>query len=518
MPNTGGIHQSSVPHTTSLSPVTITDSEMPKDDTNKGVKCEEDKLYDNFVTSVRKGVIACLGAGYVGGPTMAMIAHKCPHLQVYVLDISEERIAAWNSDTLPLYEPGLYEIVKLCRGRNLHFSTDIAAGVKRSDIIFVSVNTPTKKTGVGAGAAPDLFAWEMAGRCIAEHAESHKIIVEKSTVPVRTAEALSLVLQANEEKNIFFSILSNPEFMAEGTAMSDLDCPDRVLIGGEEATQIGRYSVDVLAEMYQNWLPADKIITTNLWSSELSKLVANAFLAQRISSINAVSQLCEMTGADVVEVAQSVGRDSRIGPKFLEASVGFGGSCFQKDLLNLVYLCKSFNLPEAANYWNQVVLMNDYQKRRFSHRIIDAMFKTVNKKHIAVFGFAFKKNTGDTRESPAVDVCGHLMHDGAFLHVYDPKVTRAQALLEFADHGIGNPVSSSEWSGINLDKQFITETCPAAAVKGCHAIVVLTDWPEFQELDYEVFRRSMKKPSFLFDGRNLLDHSRSVSKNTHNRI
>eukprot|EP00922_Rhytidocystis_sp_ex-Travisia-forbesii_P018157 GHVS01027025.1.p1 GENE.GHVS01027025.1~~GHVS01027025.1.p1 ORF type:complete len:483 (+),score=55.59 GHVS01027025.1:114-1562(+) len=409
-------------------------------------------IEESFFKSIRRDKIACIGAGYVGGPTMAMIASKCPDLQVFVLDISESRIAAWNSDQLPIYEPGLDDIVQRCRGRNLHFTTEVAQGIRDCDIIFVSVNTPTKKIGLGAGAAADLYAWEMAGRAIADSAESHKIIVEKSTVPVRTAEALAQVLEANERNNVKFSILSNPEFMAEGTAMSDLAKPERVLIGGAEHTPIGDFSIDVLVNVYSRWVERDLIITTNLWSSELSKLVANAFLAQRISSINAVAQLCEQTGADVTQVSHSIGKDSRIGSKFLQASVGFGGSCFQKDLLNLVYLCRSFNLPEVADYWNQVVLMNSHQKRSFSNRIIEAMFKTVNRKKIAVLGFAFKKDTGDTRETPAVDVCAHLMEDGASLHVFDPKVTRDQALLEFADHGMMNSGGT-----FNLDKQFITE-------------------------------------------------------------
>eukprot|EP00922_Rhytidocystis_sp_ex-Travisia-forbesii_P018149 GHVS01027016.1.p1 GENE.GHVS01027016.1~~GHVS01027016.1.p1 ORF type:complete len:536 (+),score=77.27 GHVS01027016.1:352-1959(+) len=460
------------------------------------------EVEESFFKSIRCDKVACIGAGYVGGPTMAMIAAMCPDLQVYVLDISESRIAAWNSANLPIYEPGLDEIVQRCRGRNLHFTTNVAQGIRDCDIIFVSVNTPTKKIGLGAGAAADLYAWEMAGRAIADSAESHKIIVEKSTVPVRTAEALAQVLEANEKNNVKFSILSNPEFMAEGSAMSDLATPERVLIGGAEHTPIGDFSIGVLVDIYARWVARENIITTNLWSSELSKLVANAFLAQRISSINAVAQLCEKTGADVTQVSYSIGKDSRIGSKFLQASVGFGGSCFQKDLLNLVYLCKSFNLPEAADYWNQVVLMNNHQKRSFSNRIIEAMFKTVNRKKIAVLGFAFKKDTGDTRETPAVDVCAHLMEDGAFLHVYDPKVSRAQALLEFADHGM------SHSGKFDLEKQFITQTSVDEVVRDSHAIVVLTEWPEFRQYDYQCFHKTMKKPAFLFDGRNILDHNR----------
>ncbi|CEL95669.1 unnamed protein product [Vitrella brassicaformis CCMP3155] len=450
-----------------------------------------------FAKSIRTSKVACIGAGYVGGPTMATIAQRCPHIQVYVLDISQSRIAAWNSDQLPIYEPGLDDVVKECRGRNLHFTTDVSGMVKECDIIFVSVNTPTKTRGLGAGRAADLATWELAARCIAENADGPKIVIEKSTVPVRTAAAVQRVLEANEKPDVKFVILSNPEFLAEGTAMKDLEKPDRVLLGGPE-DEDGQFALKLLVDVYANWVPREKILTTNLWSSELSKLVANAFLAQRISSINAISMLCEKTGANVKEVAHAIGLDSRIGPKFLNASVGFGGSCFQKDILNLVYLCESFGLPQVAAYWQQVVDMNEVQKHNFTRKVIDAMFNTVNRKKIAIFGFAFKKDTGDTRETPALTVCSLLMSDGAILHVYDPKVTREQALQEFRDHRLE----------FDFEKQFFWEEDAESAVQDSHAILILTEWDAFKGYDYSLFRKRMRKPAFLFDGRNILDHDK----------
>ena len=442
--------------------------------------------------------ICCIGAGYVGGPTMAMIAKQCPDISVYVVDISESRIAAWNSDQIPIYEPGLDEIVKATRGKNLFFSTDVSGAIASCDIIFVSVNTPTKKCGVGAGRASNLGPWESAGRMIAEAANGSKIVIEKSTVPVRTAAALQQVLDSYErdcENSREFVILSNPEFLAEGTAMQDLSAPDRVLIGGPQ-TKSGNFAISVLADIYANWIPRDRIITTNLWSSELSKLVANAFLAQRVSSINAISLLCEKTGADVSEVARAIGTDSRIGPKFLNASVGFGGSCFQKDILNLVYLCEQFGLPEVAHYWDQVVVMNEVRKTSFVKSIIDSLFNNVYNKKIAVFGFAFKKDTSDTRETPALTICSQLMNDGAILQVYDPKVDREQALTEFKDHNLAH----------DFEKQFFMFKSAQEAAENAHAIVVLTEWDEFRNLPYDKLYSKMAKPAFIFDGRNLLDH------------
>ncbi len=435
--------------------------------------------------------ICCLGAGYVGGPTMAMIAHKCSHITVTVADINEERIAAWNSEELPVFEPGLDEIVKSARGVNLFFTTDKITAIREADIIFVSVGTPTKTYGVDAGRAADLKYVELCARDIAEYADKSKIVVEKSTIPVRTAESLKTVLNANSNDNITFQVLSNPEFLAEGTAMEDLNDPDRVLIGGEETPE-GQEAMETLTSVYATWIPRDKIIQTNLWSSELSKLVANAFLAQRISSINSISALCEETGANVDEVASAIGKDSRIGPKFLKASVGFGGSCFQKDLLNLVYLCEHFGLPEVSSYWRNVIDMNDWQKRRFSTKIINSLFNTVNGKRIAFLGFAFKKDTNDTRESPAIYVGRDLLEEEANLAIYDPKVTSDQ--INF-DLGV-----SADSNGRNN-----VEICENAydAAAGSHALAILTEWDEFQNLDYQRIYDKMMKPAFIFDGRNV---------------
>eukprot|EP00929_Paragymnodinium_shiwhaense_P054420 TRINITY_DN2727_c0_g1_i2.p1 TRINITY_DN2727_c0_g1~~TRINITY_DN2727_c0_g1_i2.p1 ORF type:complete len:504 (-),score=157.42 TRINITY_DN2727_c0_g1_i2:256-1767(-) len=439
--------------------------------------------------------ICCIGAGYVGGPTMATIAAKCPDIQVTIVDMNEQRIAQWNTDNLPIYEPGLEDVVKKCRGKNLFFSTDVAKGIKEADIIFASVNTPTKKMGVGAGRAADLRFIESVGRTIAQHSNGNKIVIEKSTVPVRTAAALDRVLKASENpSNARFWILSNPEFLAEGTAMRDLDKPDRVLIGGEQTPE-GLAAVEVLVDIYAHWVTRDKILTTNLWSSELSKLVANAMLAQRVSSMNSIARLCERTGADVTEVARAIGSDSRIGPKFLTASVGFGGSCFQKDILNLVYICEQFGLNEVANYWQQVVDMNEHSKSAFTQRIIHCLFNTVTKKRIAVFGFAFKKDTGDVRETPAVTVCNMLMQDGAVCAVFDPKVERSDAIREFEEHSMQ----------VN-DSQLLWCSSPKEAVEGAHAIVVLTEWDEFKNYAYGDFYNLMMKPAFVFDGRNLLKH------------
>jgi UDPglucose 6-dehydrogenase len=434
--------------------------------------------------------ICCIGAGYVGGPTMAVIALKAPDIQVTVVDMNAARIAAWNSDTLPIYEPGLDEVVKEARGRNLFFSTDVKATIAAADIIFVSVNTPTKTYGVGAGRAADLRFIESVARTIAEVSTTPKIIVEKSTIPVKTAETIKQILAANTA-GVAFEVLSNPEFLAEGTAVPDLFNPDRVLIGGER-TPGGDKAVETLVSVYARWVPRERIITTNLWSSELSKLVANAFLAQRISSINSISALCEATGADVDEVANAIGKDSRIGPKFLKASVGFGGSCFQKDILNLVYLCESFGLPEVAAYWNGVVTMNDYQKRRFSAKIVSALFNTVADKRIAVLGFAFKKDTNDTRESAAINVVRDLLAEHANVVVYDPKVPAAEIVADVLGKGQVNARLS---------------VAPSAyeAAQGAHAIAIVTEWDEFKKLDYEKILAGMQKPAFLFDGRNIVD-------------
>jgi UDPglucose 6-dehydrogenase len=434
--------------------------------------------------------ICCLGAGYVGGPTMAMIAAKCPDIRVTVTDPNEMRIAAWNSDALPVYEPGLQQVVESARGRNLFFSTDVRKAIREADIIFVSVGTPTKTYGVGAGRAADLKYIESAARMIAEEAVGSKIIVEKSTIPVKTAEAMLTILRSNS-KNGTFEVLSNPEFLAEGTAVQDLENPDRVLIGGEQTPE-GLAAIEQVASIYARWIPREKILTTNLWSSELSKLVANAFLAQRISSINSISALCEATGADVDEVARAIGKDSRIGPKFLKASVGYGGSCFQKDILNLTYLCQHFGLPEVAAYWESVVKMNDWQKARFSGRIVSDLFNTVNGKHIGILGFAFKKDTNDTRETAAIAVCRDLLAEGAKVVVYDPKVSEEQVRAEVLGSG----------SNANL----IVVKSALEACKEAHAVAVLTEWDEFKALDFQKIHDGMFKPAFLFDGRNILPH------------
>ncbi|CAL9121486.1 unnamed protein product [Musa textilis] len=448
--------------------------------------------------------ICCLGAGYVGGPTMAVIALKCPSVEVVVVDISVARIAAWNSDQLPIYEPGLDDVVKQCRGRNLFFSTEIEKHIGQADIVFVSVNTPTKTRGLGAGKAADLTYWESAARMIADVAKSDKIVVEKSTVPVKTAEAIEKILIHNS-RGINFQILSNPEFLAEGTAIQDLFNPDRVLIGGRETPE-GKKAVQVLKQVYANWVSEDRIITTNLWSAELSKLAANAFLAQRISSVNAISALCEATGADVAEVAYSVGKDTRIGPKFLSASVGFGGSCFQKDILSLVYICECNGLPEVASYWKDVIKVNDYQKSRFVNRVVSSMFNTVSEKKIAVLGFAFKKDTGDTRETPAIDVCKGLLGDKAKISIYDPQVSEEQIQRDLAlkkfdwDH----PVHLQPTSPTAVKQ--VTVTWDAyEATKGAHGVCILTEWDEFRKLDYVKIYENMQKPAFIFDGRNVID-------------
>ncbi|MEW6752888.1 MAG: UDP-glucose 6-dehydrogenase [Candidatus Latescibacterota bacterium] len=435
--------------------------------------------------------ICCIGAGYVGGPTMAVIAARCPQCTVTVVDVDPARIEAWNRGPLPVFEPGLAEIIEQTRGRRLFFSTDMDGAIRAADVVFIAVNTPTKSYGLGAGRAADLRYVESAARRIAQVAEGHKIVVEKSTVPVRTAAAVRTILEASRNGSSF-QVLSNPEFMAEGTAIADLENPDRVLIGGEEGPE-GAAAVACLASIYATWVPRERIITTSLWSSELSKLAANAFLAQRISSINAISALCEATGADVEEIAHAVGRDTRIGPRFLRASVGFGGSCFQKDILNLVYLCEHFGLPEVAVYWEQVVSLNDYQKRRFSQRIIHALFNTVSGKRVAILGFAFKKDTNDTRESPAISVCRDLLAEHACLAIHDPHVSAEQ---------VGAALCSSTQDGHGR-----VEWCasPYEAAEGAHALAVLTEWDQFRDLDFQRIRSLMHQPAFVFDGRNVLD-------------
>jgi len=434
-----------------------------------------------------KKKILGIGAGYVGAPTMAMIAYKCPDYKVTVVDINHERIAAWNSDHLPIYEPGLEEIITKTRGRNLFFSSDVEGQIRENDIIFVCVNTPTKTFGAGAGMAADLQYWEKTARQILDNAESSKIVVEKSTLPIKTALAMERILSSGKGK-IKFDVLSSPEFMAEGTAVCDLEYPDRVLVGSRE-TKSGLAARAELVKIFSRWVPPEKIITSNVWSAELSKLVSNAFLAQRVSSINSISALCEKTDADISEVAYAVGMDTRIGAKFLKAGVGFGGSCFKKDILNLVYLCGYYGLPEVASYWESVVRMNEYQQNRFVATILNAMFNTLAGKKICILGFAFKADTGDTREKQAINITRKLLAEHAEVVISDPKAL-ANARIDLADDG--GKIS------------FVENPYQAAA--GCHALAVLTDWELYRKLDYRKIFNSMVKPAFLFDGRNIIDH------------
>jgi UDPglucose 6-dehydrogenase len=443
--------------------------------------------------------ICCIGAGYVGGPTMAVIAQKCPKINITVVDINVNRIAAWNDEdvkNIPIYEPGLSEIVTETRNRNLFFSTDVDSAIDKADMIFISVNTPTKTYGMGKGMAADLKYIELCARQIARVSTTDKIVIEKSTLPVRTAEALKNILD-NTGNGVNYQILSNPEFLAEGTAVDDLMSPDRVLIGGDINTKSGSEAVQALADIYAHWVPKERILSTNVWSSELSKLTANAFLAQRVSSINAMSELCEKTGADVNEVAMAVGMDSRIGSKFLKSSVGFGGSCFQKDILNLVYIAKSFGLEEVADYWEQVIIMNDHQKRRFATNIVKTLYNTVSGKKIALLGWAFKKDTNDTRESAAIYVADYLLNEQAEIVVYDPKVKGEQV---YADLDYLNTRSESE----NRQRVTVVNT-PYEATNDAHAVAIMTEWDEFRELNWEEIYENMLKPAFLFDGRRLLE-------------
>ncbi|HLG31679.1 MAG TPA: nucleotide sugar dehydrogenase [Ignavibacteriaceae bacterium] len=431
--------------------------------------------------------ILCIGAGYVGGPTMAMMAAKCPKYKITVVDISIEKIKAWQTDELPIFEPGLLKVVQSCRNKNLFFSTDIDKGIKEAEIIFISVNTPTKTFGEGAGKSSDLQYWEKTARDILRVSKSDKIIVERSTLPVKTAIAMERILSTND-KGIKFEVVSNPEFLAEGTAMKDLENPDRVLIGSKE-TETGLKARKEIVEIYANWIPRERLITSNLMSAELSKLVANSFLAQRISSINSISALCEKVDADVNEVARAIGKDPRIGDKFLNTSVGFGGSCFKKDILNLVYLCETFGLYEVAAFWENIVKMNEYQTNRFVQTINQAMFNTLANKRIALFGFAFKANTSDTRESPAIYVTHKLMQERAHLVISDPKALK-------------NAKKDLERYGSDI----IYEEDPYKAAKGAHAIALLTEWDLYKGLDYNKIYKEMEKPAFIFDGRNILDH------------
>ena len=438
--------------------------------------------------------ICCIGAGYVGGPTMSVIADKCPHLVVNVVDLNEERINLWNSDDIskiPIFEPGLQEIIERVRNKNLFFTTEIEKTIRNSDMIFISVNTPTKTKGIGAGKASDISWVEACTRQVAKYSVGETIVVEKSTIPVRTAEAIKAILENSKRDNqdkCSFSVLSNPEFLAEGTAIKDLQNPDRILIGGDDAS-----SIQSLKDIYLNWVNEEKIITTNLWSSELSKLTANAFLAQRISSINAMSALCEVTGANVQEVKEAIGLDTRIGSKFLNAGPGFGGSCFKKDILNLTYLCEHFGLPEVASYWEQVISINEWQKYRIYKLVINKLFGNVNKKKIAILGFSFKADTNDTRESPAIFICKQLLNEGAIVRIHDPKVDEAQISFELGDFGKEN---SLNWS-FSRDLANIFDNV--------EAIVILTEWEVYKEINWDLVNDKIMNPAWLFDTRRIVN-------------
>jgi UDPglucose 6-dehydrogenase len=452
-------------------------------------------------TAIRS--ICCVGAGYVGGPTMAVIADRCPHIQVTVVDLNEARIAAWNDDDLgrlPVYEPGLDAVVGRARGRNLHFSTEVEGAIATADMVFLSVNTPTKARGVGAGQASDLRWIEASTRQVAAAANGHTIVVEKSTLPVRTAEVVQTILEAAQDCTggaKTFSVLSNPEFLAEGTAIRDLEAPDRVLIGGEDGA-----AIEALAAIYGQWVPQERILRTNLWSSELSKLTANAFLAQRVSSINGIAALCEATGADVREVARAIGTDSRIGPKFLQAGPGFGGSCFQKDILNLVYLCRHYGLEEVARYWEAVVGLNTWQQHRIARLVVNSLFGTVTGKRLAVLGFAFKADTNDTREAPAIRICRDLIEEGAQLAIVDPKVDPDQIARDLGSEPLdSDPAAASSYRLLNGDGGWFPATDPVEAARGADAVLILTEWEQYHELDWHAIAAVMRRPSWLFDAR-----------------
>ena len=420
---------------------------------------------------------------------MAVIADRCPEVQVTVVDLNAERIAAWNDpdlSQLPVYEPGLDAVVGRARGRNLHFSTAVEEAIAAADLVFISVNTPTKTQGLGAGQASDLKWVEASARTVARAARGHTIVVEKSTLPVRTAAVIQQILEAAEGsgEHKTFSVLSNPEFLAEGTAIADLHDPDRVLIGGQDPQ-----AIETLAGIYRHWVPAERILTTNLWSSELSKLTANAFLAQRISSINGIAAFCEATGADVREVARAIGTDGRIGPKFLQAGPGFGGSCFQKDILNLVYLCRHYGLEEVAAYWEQVVTLNHWQQRRIARLVVTRLFGTVSGKRIGVLGFAFKADTNDTRESPAIRICRDLLEEGAILQIVDPKVSERQMVQD-----LGQPAGSGEGSWHRVPDVL-------QAASGADALLLLTEWQQFARIDWPAVAAVMRRPAWLFDAR-----------------
>ena len=449
--------------------------------------------------------ICCIGAGYVGGPTMAVIADRCPQLHVQVVDINQARIDAWNDQdlrNLPVYEPGLDRVVERARGRNLSFSSEVAGSIAAADMVFISVNTPTKTKGLGAGQASDLRWVEACAREVAHAATGHTIVVEKSTLPVRTAAAIKTILEAASEgeNQRTFSVLSNPEFLAEGTAIRDLESPDRVLIGGDDPA-----SIEALADIYAHWVPQEKILRTNLWSSELSKLTAHAFLPQRISSINSIAAFCEASGADVREVARAIGTDSRIGPKFLNAGPGFGGSCFQKDILNLAYLCRHFGLPEVANYWESVVALNTWQQHRIARLVVEKLFGTVTGKRLAILGFAFKANTNDTREAPAIRICRDLLEEGAQLAIHDPKVAAHQVARDLQqDEALQLEPLSGTGSWVKSER--VEE-----AVMGADAVLVLTEWQDYSNLNWMSLAGLMRKPAWVFDARAITNQEQVIA-------
>ena len=446
--------------------------------------------------------ICCIGAGYVGGPTMAVIADKCPNLQINVVDLNQKRVALWNDPNLsklPIYEPGLDEIVGRCRGKNLHFSTEIEKNISIADMIFISVNTPTKTRGIGAGKASDLKWIDACARQISKFAKGKTIVVEKSTLPVKTAQTVKRILdeaEGNNSKNDSepkFSVLSNPEFLSEGNAINDLLNPDRILIGGDDED-----SISALQDIYLNWISKDKIIKTNLWSSELSKLVANAFLAQRISSINSISSLCEATGADIKDVGCAIGTDKRIGQFFLNSGPGFGGSCFKKDILNLTYICDYYGLHEVSAYWQKVIDINNWQNKRISELVVEKLFGTITGKKIAILGFAFKSNTNDIRESPAINICKELILEGCTLSIYDPKVSFEQIEEVLGSRNISSENSLYEGTWENAKTVF-------DAAKGSDAIVIVTEWDEFKNLEWKELAKILRKPAWVFDARSVID-------------
>ena len=451
--------------------------------------------------------ICCIGAGYVGGPTMSVIADKCPQLNINVVDINEQRIKAWNSenlDDLPIYEPGLDKKIKKCRGINLFFSTDTEKNITNADMVFISVNTPTKTKGIGAGKASDLKWVEACARQVSKYASGHTIVVEKSTLPVKTAEVIKTILEdaqlnSQNKPKTTFDVLSNPEFLAEGSAIEDLENPDRVLIGGESIQ-----AINLLSEIYLNWVPKEKILHTNIWSSELAKLTSNAFLAQRISSINSISAICEATGADVREVSRAIGSDSRIGSKFLDSGPGFGGSCFKKDILNLVYLCEYFGLQEVANFWEKVIEINKWHQHRISKLIVKKLFGTVTGKKISILGFAFKANTNDTRESAAITICKDLIEEGALLSIHDPKVDKNQIEKDLGIISISTCENKLEDESFKNKGGWTYATSANASLTGADASIILTEWKEYKNIDWHMAKKIMRSPSWIFDARSIL--------------